>query len=237
MSFLKAEWRKLAIINYEVNPKILEPYLPFGTELDLWEGKCYVSVVGFMFLNTRVMGLKVPNHINFEEVNLRFYVKRITENEIKRGVVFIKEIVPRRMITFIANSLYNENYETMKMEHLWEEKEDFRDVEYLWKKQKDWNKIKVRASLNSVELASGSKTEFITEHYWGYAKVSDKKTTEYEVTHPKWNAYEVLDYDIQINFSEIYGEKFAFLNNQKPSSVMLAEGSEITVENKTIIKK
>ncbi|MCT4663972.1 MAG: DUF2071 domain-containing protein [Flavobacteriales bacterium] len=237
MSFLKAEWRKLAIINYEVNPKILEPYLPFGTELDLWEGKCYVSVVGFMFLNTRVMGLKVPNHINFEEVNLRFYVKRITENEIKRGVVFIKEIVPRQMITFIANSLYNENYETMKMDYLWEKKEACRSVEYQWKKQKDWNKVKIIASLNSVDLASGSKTEFITEHYWGYAKVSDKKTTEYEVTHPKWNVYEVLDYNIQINFSEIYGETFAFLNNQKPSSVMLAEGSEITVENKSIIKK
>ena len=118
MSFLKAEWRKLAFANYVVNPEILTKYIPYGTELDLWNDKCYVSLIGFMFLNTKLLGIKIPFHTNFEEVNLRFYVKRFDNGSWKRGVVFIKEIVPKSALTFVANSVYNENYETLPMRHL-----------------------------------------------------------------------------------------------------------------------
>lgn len=117
MSFLKAEWRKLVLANYTIEPEILSKYVPFGTELDLWNGKCYVSLVGFMFLNTRLLGVKIPFHVNFEEVNLRFYVKRLDRDTWKRGVVFIKEIVPKPALTFVANTVYQENYETLPMQH------------------------------------------------------------------------------------------------------------------------
>ena len=125
MSFLKAEWRKLAIANYEIDQSLLSEFLPFGTELDLWNDRCYVSLVGFMFKNTRLLGFKIPYHINFEEVNLRFYVKRFENNEWRRGVVFIKEIVPKRALTLVANTIYYENYETMPMTHSWSENEVF----------------------------------------------------------------------------------------------------------------
>jgi len=236
MSFLKAEWRKLAIVNYEVEPKLLEKYLPFGTELDLWQNKCYVSLVGFMFLNTKLLGVKVPFHSNFEEVNLRFYVKRFDGDKWKRGVVFIKEIVPKAALSFVANSVYNENYITLPMKHIWEEREDSRLVEYYWKKNDLWNHIKLVADKNQSEILEGSETEFITEHYWGYAAVNNKRSNEYEVTHPKWKHYAVRSHDIQIDFGDIYGEKFKVLNNKKADSVMLAEGSEITVESKSKIK-
>ena len=104
MNFLTAEWRKLAIVNYEVNPEILEKYLPNGVELDFWDGKCLISVVGFMFLNTQLLGISVPFHRNFEEVNLRFYVKKWENQQWKRGVVFIKEIVPKKALSIIANT-------------------------------------------------------------------------------------------------------------------------------------
>ena len=133
MSFLKAEWRKLILVNYEVDPSVLENYLPFGTELDLWNDKCYVSVVGFMFLNTKLLGLKIPFHVNFEEVNLRFYVKRKEGGHWKRGVVFIKEIVPKPTLTFFANTVYKENYQTSPMKHIWSETSSERIVEYHWK--------------------------------------------------------------------------------------------------------
>ncbi len=235
MSFLKAEWRKLALANYAIPPTKLKPYLPMGTELDLWQGNCYVSLVGFKFVNTRVLGIKVPFHVNFEEVNLRFYVKRYEAGEWKRGVVFIKEIVPKAAITFVANTLYKENYETLPMKHLWDENKEEQIVAYEWLKNKKWNKFSIRAAKASTTISPASETEFITEHYWGYAKINNKKTNEYEVTHPKWNTYEVLDYEIDVDFSAVYGPSFAFLNNQQPTSVMLAEGSEITVENKRTI--
>ena len=236
MSFLKAEWRKLAIANYVVDQKILAKYLPAGTELDLWKGKCYLSVVGFMFVNTRILGFKIPWHINFEEVNLRFYVKRLENGEWKRGVVFIKEIVPKWALTFIANTVYNENYETLPMEHSWNIENDKRTVEYKWKKQGKWNSLSITASVEKFSIDTNSETEFITEHYWGYAKVNEKKSNEYEVTHPKWEAYRVSDYKIAVDFKTAYGKEFEFLSSTKPVSVMLAEGSEITVEGKKVIK-
>ena len=134
MSFLKAEWRKLAIANYIIDKDYLAEFIPFGTELDLWEGKCYVSLVGFMFKNTRLLGIKIPYHIDFEEVNLRFYVKRFENGEWKRGVVFIKEIVPKPALTFVANKVYNENYETLSMRHNWSESNGSRTIKYTWTK-------------------------------------------------------------------------------------------------------
>lgn len=237
MSFLKAQWRKLAIANYEIDPSLLSGMLPYGTEVDLWQGKCYVSLVGFMFLNTKMLGLKIPFHVNFEEVNLRFYVKRLENNAWKRGVVFIKEIVPRPAVTFIANTFYQENYVTLPMKHSWLEREEERLVEYRWRKNGKWQGIKVKASIASFPIAENTEAAFITEHYWGYAKVSNLKTNEYEVRHPRWTSYEVMDYAVEVDFKEMYGPAFDFLTRQQPVSVLLAEGSEISVELKKWFSK
>lgn len=232
MSFLNAEWRKLALANYIIEPNVLKKYLPYGTELDLWSDRCYVSLVGFMFLNTRLMGLKVPFHVNFEEVNLRFYVRRKEGDQWKRGVVFIREIVPKRALTFVANTVYRENYKTLPMKHSWTETEEERIVEYQWLKSGEWNTFRVYAEKEARPIEKGSETEFITEHYWGYAHINGHSSNEYEVTHPRWVAYPVNDFIVDVNFEEVYGSDFAFLDKMEPFSVMLAEGSDITVENK-----
>ena len=207
-------------------------HVPFGTELDQWDNKNYVSLVGFMFLNTKVLGLKIPFHINFEEVNLRFYVRHKYKGEWRRGVVFIKEIVPKYAITFVANNLYGEHYHTMKMKHQWEEKQDSRHVKYDWLCKQKWQSFGVQADLQSKPMIPGSEEEFITEHFWGYTKINKNKTTEYEVSHPSWEVYPVHSYDIQVDYGLVYGNEFSFLNHLEPNSVMLAEGSKIAVENK-----
>ena len=236
MSFLNARWENLILVNYTVDPNLLLPHVPKGTELDLWNEKCYVSLVGFMFKDTRLLGIKVPYHINFEEVNLRFYVKRKENNEWKRGVVFIKELVPKWALTFVANTIYKEHYQTVPMRHDWSEKENKLFINYEWKSKGNWQQIEVNASLEESEITEGSEAEFISEHYWGYAKVSDKQTNEYEVTHPKWKQHEVIDYQINVDFNEVYGKEFQFLNDSKPHSVLLAAGSEITVEKRIKLK-
>jgi uncharacterized protein YqjF (DUF2071 family) len=237
MSFLKAEWRKLAFANYEVDPSILAEYVPPGTELDLWEGKCFVSLIGFIFLNTKIFGIKVPFHSTVEEVNLRFYVKRFENNTWKRGAVFIKEIVSKPALTFVANTIYKEHYETMPMNYEWEENSVNRSVAYYWKKNKIWQSFKITAALNTSEIKENSETEFITEHYWGYAKVNESVTNEYQVTHPRWKQYTVESSEIKVDFDLVYGKDFKFLNNLKPTSIMLIEGSKITIEGKKTIKK
>ena len=232
MSFLTAEWRKLALANYEVDPIILKPFVPAKTELDIWEGTCYVSLVGFMFVNTRLLGLPIPGHRHFEEVNLRFYVRYKDRDVWKRGVVFIKEIVPKPALTWVANTVYKEHYQTMKMFHMWEETGDFLNVKYSWVFGGKSHFISVKTDALPVSIPTGSETEFITEHYWGYTKISHSKTLEYEVTHPKWQSYKVRDYNVQVDFGMIYGNSFSELSDITPKSVMLAEGSGITVENK-----
>ncbi|MGI9543864.1 MAG: YqjF family protein [Cyclobacteriaceae bacterium] len=232
MSFLKAEWRKLAIANYKIDPAVLVKYVPPKTELDLWHDTCYVSLVGFMFLNTKLLGVPIPFHRNFEEVNLRFYVRHHHKGEWRRGVVFAKEIVPKAALTFVANTIYKEHYQTMKMSHNWQELEDHRKVKYSWWLNGNENVFSVKAALEQTVIIKASESEFITEHYWGYTKAGPDEAFEYEVTHPRWNCYEVIDYKIDVDFASIYGEAFTDLTNQEPTSVMLAEGSEITVENK-----
>ena len=232
MPFLTAEWRKLILVNYEVPPSVLDKHLPYGTELDLWNGKCYMSMVGFLFVNTKILGVKIPFHSTFEEVNLRFYVKRKVGNQWRRGVVFIKEIVPKPAITFVANTLYKENYQTLPMKHDWKEDSNFISVEYHWRISGGWQFIKVSARKEPSIIVQNSEAEFITEHYWGYAKFSDNKTNEYEVTHPRWLQYEVLDFSSFIDFKANYGLDFDLLNHRKPISVFLAEGSTITVAQK-----
>ncbi len=226
--FLKAEWRKLIMANYAVDARVLQPYLPYKTEIDLWNNTCYVSLIGFRFINTKMLGMRIPFHVHFEEINLRFYVRYHDQGEWKRGVVFVKEIVPRPAITIVANTLYGENYETMPTRHTWEKKGQELTVHYEWKK-KEWNSFKVVADAHPVDIASGSEEEFITEHYWGYTRLNDTLTSEYGVEHPRWQVYPMKEYAIEVDFENVYGSEFAFLQSQTPRSVFLAEGSEIMV--------
>jgi uncharacterized protein YqjF (DUF2071 family) len=226
--FLTAEWRKLALAQYAVDKEILSKYLPPHTELDDWQGKYYVSLVGFMFVDVKLRGFNIPFHTTFEEINLRFYVKFKDGDTWKRGVVFIKEFVPKPAITFVANTIYKENYQTFAMKHVWIEQEDQIEVNYLWK-NRTWHNFSVTAASTAEEIRMGSEEEFITEHYWGYTKIGANKTSEYGVEHPRWEVYPVKDYKINVDFGINYGNDFAFLTQAKPNSVMLAEGSEIRV--------
>lgn len=235
-TFLDAQWRKLVMINYAVDPQLLKPYIPFETELDLWNDTCYVSLIGFMFVDTKMMRLRIPFHVNFEEINLRFYVKYKETEEYKRGVVFIKEIVPRPSLTLVANLLYNENYETLKTRHSWIEGDDDLTVEYGWKKKGQWHTIKTVTDKIPVDIKPDSEEEFITEHFWGYTKITDSVTSEYEVAHPRWQIYPVRDYEVNVDFQTTYGSDFAFLQDAKPVSVYLAEGSDIIVKQGRKIK-
>ena len=232
ISFLTAKWKNLALINYEIDARLLEKYLPKGTEIDFYKGKCYVSLVGFLFLDTKILGTKVPFHVNFEEVNLRFYVKRFENGEWKRGVVFIKEIVPKHALTLVANTIYKEHYQTLPMQHSISPSEETTDYVYQWKLDKKWNSISIKAKNELLPIEENSEADFICEHYFGYTKFNESTTFEYEVKHPRWEHYEVIESLIDVNFKKVYGSDFAHLENTKPCSVILAKGSEISVENK-----
>jgi hypothetical protein len=230
-TFLTAEWRKLIMANYAVQEELLLPYLPVGTELDRYQGECYASLVGFLFQNTRLKSIPVPFHRTFEEVNLRFYVRHITKTgEVRRGVVFISELVPRFALSLVANAIYGEPYSTVPLRHRWDEGHEQWSVEYEWKHRGRWNKLRVSGEAEVQPIATGSAEEFFTEHYWGYTR-RGAWTSEYEVLHPRWEMYPMLEHTIDVDFGALYGSGFASLTERAPESILLAEGSEVEVRS------
>ncbi|NTS43411.1 DUF2071 domain-containing protein [Flavisolibacter sp. BT320] len=227
--FLTAEWRNLLMANYLIDPAVLKPFLPCATELDTHNGNHYVSLVGFLFANTKLLGMPIPFHRNFEEVNLRFYVRYKEDGGWKRGVVFIKEIVPKSAITFVANTFYGERYATHPMKHHWTLGADGLTVNYQWKVGNEWNYMEAVADKTASPLVQGSEEEFITEHYWGYTFVDQTCSGTYQVLHPSWGIHKVRRFSINCHTEALYGPQFAEALSQLPQSVFLADGSPVTV--------
>jgi len=228
-TFLKAQWRNLIMANYEIDPELLKPYLPKGVELDYYQGKCYVSLVGFLFQHTSLFSIPIPIWGSFEEVNLRFYVIRKTVDGNRRGVVFINETVPNKVVAFIANKLYKEHYLAIPTKYTWQIDARQKHIAYQWKVNKKWYSIQVNASATKQKMELDSMEEFIFEHYYGYTKVNENKSLEYQVEHPSWEINHIKDYQINCDFEQFYGPCFKVLNQAKPASVMLAEGSMVKV--------
>lgn len=231
--FLTAEWRHLAMINFACDPALLAPLVPTGTELGQWNGQTLVSLVGFRFLNTRVMGLPIPFHRNFDEVNLRFYVRRKGPEGWRRGVVFVKEIVPRAAIAAVARAVYNENYVALPMDHRLDlhegEAKTGGVVEYGWRFAGERHHLRCTVAGEAIETPPNSETEFITEHYWGYARQRDGRTAEYRVEHPRWRVHAVSAASVSGDFSGFYGSDFGKVLSRPPVSAFVAEGSAVTV--------
>lgn len=228
--FLTAHWQNLLMVNYQVDPEVLKPHLPPGTELDLWGGKALVSMVGFLFNQTRVFGIKWPGHVNFEEVNLRFYVRYFDGNKWKRGAVFISEIVPKPVICIIANSLYSEHYSPMPMRHSITPKVGgLTDYLYEWKLKGKWNKLGATVKQATAPMQPGSAEEFIFEHYWGYNKLNESKTLEYAVEHVSWEVRKVEDFVFEADVARLYGAEFVPYLSAKPVSAFFADGSAVAV--------
>ncbi len=236
MSFLTASWKNLCFANYEIDPVILEPYLPPHTELDFFEGKCYVSLVGFLFDDVKLKGIPIPFHRKFEEINLRFYVRYKEADTYRRGTVFISEIVRKPAIAWVANTFYNEKYSVHKMHFKNELTDEENFFSYGIQVEENWNLIQVSTAPFAKAYNPNGITAFITEHFWGYSKKSDTESWEYEVKHPLWKSYEILDYEILFDFGKFYGSQFDELSTREPDSIQCMDGSAISIEGKKLIK-
>lgn len=229
--FLTAEWRDLAMLNYEIDPALLASRVPAGCELDAWQGRTFVSVVGFRFLRTRVLGVPIPFHRSFEEVNLRFYIRRRGEEGWRRGVVFVKELVPRRAIAWVARSIYGENYVAYPMQHARRSssRADRASVHYQWRRAGTWESVSASFSGRPDLPADGSDEAFITEHYWGYSRLPDGGTVEYQVEHPRWKVWRAVASSLDCDVAALYGQEFATALSTVPATAFVADGSPVVV--------
>jgi len=221
------------MLNFAVEPAILAPLVPPGTELDFEEGETFVSIVGLLFLDTRLLGLPIPRHRDFEEVNLRFYVRRKSADTWRRGVVFVRELVPRRAVALVARAFYGERYLALPMKHEIEHVDLKLNVEYSWRRGRKWESLKMSASGEPQSIRAGSHAEFITEHYWGYTCVR-AGCSEYRVEHPRWKIWNADSFEFSADVVALYGEQFAKTLAAPPRSTFIADGSAISVGRKEI---
>jgi len=225
------------MLNYVAPEELLAPLVPAGVDLDHWRGTLYVSVVGFLFRHTRVLGVPIPAHRTFPEVNLRFYVRRDVAGETRRGVVFVCELVPRRAIALVARLLYNEPYRALPMRHaLVAQQHGAFAREYAWRPSREWTRLSARTFGPSRVLEANSEEEFITEHYWGYTRQRDGGTVEYRVSHPRWNVWTATDARLEGDVGQVYGDAFARVLAGPPRSAFVADGSAVVVYSPTRIR-
>ena len=196
------------MLNFAVDPKIVAPLVPPGTEIDFENGETFLSVVGFLFLDTRLLGLPVPLHRDFEEVNLRFYVRKKSADTWRRGVVFIRELVPRRAIALVAHTFYGENYVALPMKHDVKHRDSSLSVEYSWRRGRKWESLKLSASGEPQTILAGSHAEFITEHYWGYTCFRGG-CSEYRVEHPRWKIWNADNFEFSADVAALYGDQLS----------------------------
>lgn len=227
--FLTARWIHLAMLNYEVDPAVLAPLVPAGTELDPWNGRYFASLVGFQFLDTRLLGVPVPFHRDFEEVNLRFYVRRTVGGEVRRGVVFVREIVPRRALAWVANAVYQEKYVALPMAHDDRLADAPRTLAYRWRHAGRWARLAVTVEGEPYLPDEAAEETFVTEHYWGYTARRDGSTLEYQVEHPRWRVWRCSAAELDADVAALYGPAFAPFLGGRPVSAFVADGSEVIV--------
>jgi uncharacterized protein len=232
-SFLSANWRYVAMLNFAVNPRILAPLVPPGTEIDLENGETFISAVGFLFLDTRLLGLPIPLHRDFEEVNLRFYVRKKSADTWRRGVVFIRELVPRRAIALVARAFYGEPYVALPMRHAIVDDGTRISATYSWHRGKKWESLSLSGTGEAQPIPAGSHAEFITEHYWGYTCVK-AGCSEYRVEHPRWKIWNASSFEFCADIATLYGEEFVETLADPPRSAFIADGSSIQIWRREI---
>jgi uncharacterized protein len=228
--FLSTEWRDLLMLNYEIDPVLLQPFVPRGTELDSFEGKTYVSLVGLRFARTKIFGsISVPFHSDFDEINLRIYVRRREGSEIRRGVMFIREIVSLPAVTLVARLAYAENYVTMPLRHSINLTRLGGSVEYTWKSKQQRFSVQAQTDGNPSRAAEGSLEQFISEHYWGYSRRRDGSSLEYHVQHEPWRIWRASNAAFEGDGAALYGSELGSVLSQPPRSAFIADGSAVLV--------
>lgn len=230
--FLTARWTDLLLLNFSASPQTIAELAPAGTEPDLFEGQAYISVVGFQFRDTRVAGCAWPGHTHFPEINLRYYVRRNVDGEIRRGVVFVREIVPRRLIALIANRIFHENYICRPMRS----EIEIDRFTYMWKPRLStasphgrWNTLSARIAAPFRIPTANSFDEFIVEHYWGYTHGRDGITREYRVAHDPWRVAPAEDVAWDCDIAATYDTPLAEFLTSRPTSALVAEGAAVQV--------
>lgn len=223
--FLTASWQNLILANYTVPEELLRPLLPPGLELDRRSGRCFASLVGFQFLQTRVLGISWPGFRHFPEWNLRFYVRHGDQ----RGVCFVREFVPQWFVATVARVIYNEPYRSARMTMSVQEQSDTLTAAYTVAWGGRVHSLRATGDRPAMRPGPDSDEHFFKEHSWGFGVTRRGTLLRYEVAHPEWDVYPVRSFVADVDWGTLYGPEWTVMNGVEPASVVLAAGSTVLV--------
>lgn len=229
-SFLTAEWRHLLFVNFEIDPTLAQRYVPRGTELDLLDGRALASIVAFRFLKTRLLGVPVPWHRDFDEINLRLYVRHRTPDGWRRGVTFVRELVPRPAIAWTARLAYNEPYRAVRMRHaISMDPMTGGSLRYGWRQSGSWHEVGATVTGPNQPIEPDSTIGFVTEHYFGYTRQRNDSTVEYAVHHDRWRVWPDATTELKIDIPAVYGADWAPALTAPPFSAFVCDGASVAI--------
>ena len=230
---ISGEWRELAIVSWRVAPELLRPRLPAGTELDEWDGRSWLSLVGLRFLGLAVGGVPVPLHREFAQVNLRFYARRVVGDQVRRGAVFVRELVPRAAMAAVARLVMNEPmvHADVRAEvaHDAERPSRVLGVTYTWESDPGRGRLHVDTDAEPMALERLSLEEFLSERCWGFTAQRDGGSTEYRVEHPRWSVYVSRDASVDGDLAATFPLDLARVMLARPDHAFVAEGSRVAI--------
>jgi len=231
MAFLSGHFDHIVLFNYAVAPEFLAPYLPAHTELDLHDCRYFCSLVGVRCLDLHTHGMPLWPFRNYAQVNLRFYVcRQIDAPHWRHGVVFIKQLIPHRLVAWTARRLFNERTETQRVTALVEATaEGTEQVEYRWPFQGEHCRLKTSFRPQPPCAAPEQQRLFFVERHWGYAAQRDGSTLEYRFDHPPWQVYRPLDMTSSVSVGDFFGPPFTELFRSPPDSILACRGSAVSL--------
>ena len=151
-----------------------------------------------------------------------------------RGVAFVREFVPGRLVAWMARALYNEPYRRAPMSSAVTVDGDRITVKHRLTVGGRAHTLTVRAEGPPTVPPPDSRAHFFKEHAWGFGHSRRGRLLTYEVRHPVWAVWRAAKAELDWDWGAVYGPEWAALNGVEPASVVLAEGSEIAVAPKRL---
>lgn len=214
------EWNDAVFLHWEVDLNALQALVPADLEIDLFEGKPWVSMVAFTMQKIRPRYLPSFSPISdFHEINIRTYVKQ----DNKSGVYFLSIEGGTRISCEIARALSELPYRYSKISRsanlYHSENEGYRD------------KMEIRYEVGESIKEKSNLVLWLTERY-ALFQDTESSINEFEIHHLEWPIYEIDIIELDIDYPRFH--KFM---QRKPDRIHYSTGVKVIAWEKNKTKK
>jgi uncharacterized protein YqjF (DUF2071 family) len=213
------------LLTFEAPEELVRAQLPPGVDVDRWSGRAHVSLVALQMVDVRVLGWRIPGFTAHPQVNFRVYARQGAH----AAVSFVRELVPSWLIAAVGRRRYNEPFRTAWIETRVESRADRVQAEYRFGPEGPRYRTAVTGSPQAAVPPETSFEHYLKERTHGCRSDRTGRLQMFRVEHAPWAVREVQTVDYEVDFGQLYGRAWEFLNSSRPVSVIFAVGSDVRV--------